>query len=198
MSSHHPHGELVNENVHHEESDINVRAIIAFVVVLAGITIGIQVAMIGLFKLFDTIETRTQPVVTPLAAGPAQVADFPAPSLQTTPWTDLQMLRASETDYLNGYGWVDESGGIARIPIDRAKAMLLQKGIPVRAGAADPVEGTHVASTGESNGGRLLKAGGADLSGAPAPAANPAVPPVNATMPPTTTTDTPRKPGGGL
>jgi hypothetical protein len=170
MSSHpHSHGELVNENVQHESSDINVRAIITFMVALFAITIAIQAAMVGLFWLFNKVEDKTQPQVSAFTPGPAQVADFPSPSLQTTPWTDLQKLRASETEYLNGYGWVDQNAGIARIPIDRAKALLLQKGIPVRAGAAiDPTEGTHYASTGESNGGRWLKAGGADESGAPA------------------------------
>src|SRR5689334_23020836 len=133
MSAHpHPHGDLVNENVHHEESDINVRAIITFVVVLTVICLGIQVAMFGLFALFDKIEDKTQPQTSPLTRPAAQVSDFPAPSLQTTPWTDLRKLRGSEAEYLHSYGWVDESAGIARIPIDKAKAMLLQKGLPVR------------------------------------------------------------------
>jgi hypothetical protein len=203
MSSQHPHGELVNENVHHEESDINVRAIITFVVVLTVVTVGIQIAMVGLFKVYNTIENRTEPVVSPLTPGPAQVSDFPSPSLQTTPWTDLQKLRASEHDFLNSYGWVDQSAGIARVPIDKAKAMLLQKGLPVRPDAnSDASEGTHVAATGESNGGRKLPGGQADTSGAAAPAANPAAPPVNATMPPAGKAgDTPpksTKAGGGL
>jgi len=184
MSSQHPHGELANENVTHEESDINVHAIITFVVVLAGITIAIQIAMIGLFKLFNTIETKTAATVSPLTPGPAQVGDFPSPSLQTTPWTDLERLRAGEYTYLHSYGWVDESGGVARIPIDKAKAMLLQKGLPVRADAVtDPTEGTHYYSTGESSGGRNLKAAGADLSGGAAAPVPPATP-TNATMPP--------------
>ena len=169
MASHpHSHGELANENVQHETSDINVRAIVAFMVALFAITIAVQAAMVGLFWLFNKGEDKSQPQVSALTPGPAQVADFPSPSLQTTPWTDLQKLRAGETEYLNGYGWVDQNAGIARIPIERAKALLLQKGIPVRAGATDPSEGTHYASTGESNGGRTLKAGGADESGAPA------------------------------
>ena len=207
MSSHpHPHGELVNENVHHEESDINVRAIITFVVVLTVVTVAIQIAMIGLFKVYNTIENKTQPVVSPLTAGPAQVADFPSPSLQTTPWTDLQKLRASEHDYLNSYGWIDESAGLARVPIDKAKAMLLQKGLPVRPDASvDASEGTHVAATGESNSGRKLPGGQADASGPAAPAVNPAAPPVNATMPPAgkggdaaPKSPQPTKAGGGL
>jgi hypothetical protein len=60
----------------------------------------------------------------------------------------------------------------------------------------DATEGTHYFSTGESSGGRNLKAGGADLSGPSAPAANPAAPPANLTMPPTTPVV--KKAGGGL
>ena len=175
MSSHHPHGELVNENVHHEESDINVRAIITFVVVLAVVTVTIQIATYGFFLLLNKIEDKTQPSVSPLTAAAAvKGADFPAPGLQTTPWTDLKKLRAEEAAHLEGYAWVDESAGIGRIPIARAKALLLEKGIPVRAEAADAAQGTRVASTGESSGGRNLTAGHADGSGPSAPAAPPA------------------------
>ena len=193
MSEHpHPHGELVNENVHHEESDINIRAIITFVVVLTTVALGIHVAMYGLFKVLDTIEDRSQPAVSPVARPGAemtttQVTGFPAPSLQQTPWDDLKKLRAEETAYLHGYGWVDQGAGIGRIPIDRAKALLLEKGLPVRPDAADPSEGTHVAATGESAGGRNLAAGGPDRS---TPGAPPATPPAAAPAAPV-------KPGGG-
>jgi len=67
MSAHpqHPHGELVNENVHHEESDINVRAIVTFIVVLAAVVLAMNALCLGLFKLLDKIEDKTQPVVSP-------------------------------------------------------------------------------------------------------------------------------------
>jgi len=172
--SHHPHGELVNENVHHEESDINVRAIITFIVVLAVVVLSMNVLCYGLFKLFNTIEDKTQPNVSPLAAKPAtKGSEFPAPSLQETPWLDLTKLRAEEAAYLHGYGWVDQTAGIGRIPIDRAKALLLQKGLPVRPEPVDEHAGTRVASTGESSGGRNLPGGGADKSG---PGASPTPP----------------------
>jgi hypothetical protein len=168
----HPHGELVNENVHHEARDINIRAIITFVVVLTVVALGIHVAMYGLFKLLDTIEDRSQPAVSPIARPAAQmtttqVTGFPSPSLQQTPWDDLKKLRAEETAYLHGYGWVDQGAGIGRIPIDRAKALLLERGLPVRPDAADPSEGTHVAATGESTGGRNLPGGLPDKSSSP-------------------------------
>ena len=61
MSSHpQPHGDLANENVHHEESDINVRSIVTFIVVLTVISLSINVAMIGLFKVFNKIEDKNR------------------------------------------------------------------------------------------------------------------------------------------
>ena len=56
MSSHHAghdHGDLHNPDVHHEESDINVRAIIWFVVVLTAIVLSMNVSMLGMFKLLQ-------------------------------------------------------------------------------------------------------------------------------------------------
>jgi hypothetical protein len=37
-------------------------------------------------------------------------------------------LRLGETEKLTSYGWVDKEGGIARIPIDRAMEVMLQRG----------------------------------------------------------------------
>lgn len=201
------HGNLENADTHHETSDINVRAIIWFVVVLTGIVLAMNVSMYGLLRVLQHYERKNEPYVTPLAPAAAQPGDFPAPSLQTTPWTDLHTFRADQQNYLNGYGWVDEKLGIARIPIAKAKEMLLQRGIPVRPELADPAEGTHVAATGESNSGRMIPAGQADRSSVPvaAPAnsgaAAPAAPQGSAVNPAQGTGSTgpaPKKPGGGV
>jgi hypothetical protein len=178
MASHdpalHPHGDLVNEDVQHEKSDIDVRALMWFVVVLTAIVIAVDVVCLGMFKLMNRYEASNEPYTTPLAsAGQAP----PEPRLQTTPWTDLGHLRAQEQQYLNSYGWVDEKLGVARIPIAKAKEMLLQRGIPVRPELADATEGTHVAAGGESNGGRTLPAGQPDKSTPPPAAAPPAAAP---------------------
>jgi len=140
--------------------------------------------MWGMFLGLDWYERKNEPYVTPLAR-PAGEA-FPAPTLQTTPWTDLRTFQAEQHKHLQTYGWVDEKLGIARIPIAKAKEMLLQRGLPVRPELAGETEGTNVAATGESSGGRLLPAGQPDKSSA-APPQTPAaaVPPV------------PVKPGGG-
>src|SRR5436190_7855681 len=129
-----------------------------------------QAVTYGLFFVFNTIETKEDPPVSPLAAPAGQTP--PEPRLQTTPWADLKQLRAQETQSLHSYGWVDQQAGVARVPIDKAKALLLQKGLPVRPESSDPAEGTRVAATGESSGGRNLPAGAADTS-TPAPPAAP-------------------------
>lgn len=188
MSSHHPHGDLDNPEIVHEASDVNVRAIIWFVVVLTAIVLAVDVAMYGLFKVLDHYEVKNEPAVSPLlmVPAPAKGGPMPSPGLQTTPWVDLKEFKAEQTAYLHGYGWVDERAGIARVPIEKAKALLLKQGLPVRPELADALDGTHVAAGGESNGGRTLPAGGPDKSSpVPPPATAPAAPVA------------PIKPGGG-
>jgi hypothetical protein len=170
----HPHGELHNPDTAHETVDISMRGIVSFVILLAVVTLAIQGAMYGVFRVFDRMEAASDSGVPPLAT-PANQA--PAdPRLQTTPWADLKTLHAQESSYLHGYGWIDQPAGVAHISIDRAKELLLQRGLPVRPGPVDSTEGTSFAATGESSGGRNLPAGGPDNSAAAAPAAAPKLP----------------------
>jgi hypothetical protein len=81
------------------------------------------------------------------------------------------------------------------VPIEKAKALLLKQGLPVRPELADALEGTAVAAGGESNGGRSIPAGQPDKSTpAAAPAPSAATPPGTAPAGPVA----PTKPGGGL
>src|SRR5262245_10297576 len=111
---HHSHGELHNVDTAHEATDINISAIVAFLALLTGITLAIQPAMSGMVTVLDKVETPADPVVSPVATPADQPP--PQPQLQTTPWTDLKKLRADESAYLHGYGWVDQQAGVARIP----------------------------------------------------------------------------------
>lgn len=62
----------------------------------------------------------------------------------------LEELRAGEKTLMQKYEWIDESAGIARIPIDRAMEILAKKRLPVRdlsgggAGRDQRSEKTHV------------------------------------------------------
>src|SRR6478672_5733598 len=114
MSSHeqagHPHGDLVNQDVHHEESDINVRALLWFVIILTVIVLGVDVVCWGMFKLMNRYEATHDAFMTPLAVPVGEKP--PEPRLQETPWADLKAWRAQQEQYLNGYGWVDERMGV--------------------------------------------------------------------------------------
>jgi hypothetical protein len=55
--------------------------------------------------------------------------------LQIHPAHYLEQLRQGEDEKLNSYGWVDQKAGTVRIPIDRAMDLLIEKGLPVRAGS---------------------------------------------------------------
>ncbi|HEU4387604.1 MAG TPA: hypothetical protein VFV34_07390, partial [Blastocatellia bacterium] len=54
------------------------------------------------------------------------------PGHKSLPQADMKDLRQSQEALLSSYGWVDQQAGIARIPIERAKELLLQKGLPSR------------------------------------------------------------------
>ncbi len=90
----------------------------------------------GVFKFFDTQETSANRAAQrfPLAAGVQRPQ--PTPALQTQPFRDVYMLRSEEAAKLQNYGWIDKDGGIARVPIDKAMDLLLQRGLPVRTDAA--------------------------------------------------------------
>jgi hypothetical protein len=54
----------------------------------------------------------------------------PPPRLQVDPRQQLLDLRAEEAQVLATYGWVDETRGLARVPIDRAMDLLVEQGLP--------------------------------------------------------------------
>ena len=97
------------------------------------------VIVYGTFWFFENQTTTADAVAQkyPLAVG--QEKSPPAPNLQTQPFKDVYMLRKGEAEKLDSYGWVDKEGGIARIPVDRAMEVLLQRGFPSRADGGDGV-----------------------------------------------------------
>jgi len=76
-------------------------------------------------------EAAREPRMFPLSAAQQQQLP-PEPRLQTNPQGDLRQLRAREDEALRGYGWVDKNAGVARIPIEEAMKIVVQRGVPVR------------------------------------------------------------------
>ena len=91
----------------------------------------------GVFYFFEGREKTANALAQqyPLAVGTHR--EPPAPNLQRQPFKDAYMLHQAENEKLASYGWVDKDGGVARIPIDRAMEVMLQKGFPARAEGGD-------------------------------------------------------------
>jgi hypothetical protein len=166
--AHHDHlyddASLHNEDVAHEHSDVNVRALLMFCFGLMAVTAVVMVAMWGLFVVFEGQAAANDPVITPLAQPAGQLP--PEPRLLTDEPQNLQQFRTQEEQTLKGIG--------------DAKKRLLEQGLPVRPGApADPWMGTRSPSRGEASSGRAIPV----RPGAMAPA-QPAAEPKGPAVPP--------------
>ena len=56
----------------------------------------------------------------------------PTPALLVREPINLETLRAHEHDVLTTYGWADKNTGAIRIPIERAKDLIIERGLPTR------------------------------------------------------------------
>jgi hypothetical protein len=126
-----------------ERQDLQPSGILYF---LLTIVVGIVICVVllkGLFAVLDHREKAEQPPVNPLvtnvpedtrhiAPGYPQSA-FPNPKLEEDERGQLNGIRFTEDQMLDGYGWVDEKAGTVHIPIERAMDLLVQRGLPVRA-----------------------------------------------------------------
>jgi hypothetical protein len=123
--------EVHNPDVHHEGSDVNVRAILGFAAGLLIVGVAIHLLVWGLFRYFEGREERRVITAYPLAAGGGMRLP-PEPRLQTNPRQDLRDLRTREDELLNSYNWVDKDAGIVRIPISEAMRLVVERGFPVQ------------------------------------------------------------------
>ena len=121
----------------HEHTDIDVQVGYKFGLWLA-VSMLISIGIVtGAFYFFEGQEKSANALAQkyPLAVG--QSKQPPTPNLQNQPFKDLYTLRQGEMEKLSSYGWVDKEGGIARLPIDRAMEVMLERGFPARAGGGN-------------------------------------------------------------
>lgn len=116
--------------VGHETQDVNIGAVGKFgigLVIMTVISIGL---VIGVFQFFNTRDGRESQMVDPVKL-------FPSPQLLPNEPRGLAEFRAEEAKVLNGYGWVDQSKGVVRIPVNQAMDLLVKRGVPTRQAAAE-------------------------------------------------------------
>jgi hypothetical protein len=152
---HYTDEEMHNEDVAHEHSDVTMHTILAYgaaILALVAISAGL---MYGLFVVFEKQAEARDPQPSPVAA-PADQAPQ-GPQLLTNEPSNLRQFRQEETSKLDGGGWMDQKAGLAHVPIDVAKKLVLQHGLPARqATPEEATEGTHAPAYGEASGGRKI------------------------------------------
>jgi len=113
-----------------------------FVVILTVTTLFCMALVWGVFEMMSS-NAASRDVARPAVAGPAVTpaiadgrivgsTDRPGPDMLVVEPTNLAAFRAREEAELTSYGWVDENAQIVRIPIERAKELMLERGFPTR------------------------------------------------------------------
>jgi hypothetical protein len=119
-----------------EGDGISYPGIVWFVAILAITTIVSQLLMVATFKWLDHDFKAADAPRAPLAAPIGQLPPSPNLLYLSTPLQfsepgNLEQFREKEDAILKGYSY-DKASGAAQIPIDRAKDLLLQRGLPTR------------------------------------------------------------------
>ncbi len=104
-----------------EPRDANTRSIGTVMVVAVAL---IAASITGLFVLLGSFH-RADRATPPLTAQQRAPIAPPGPPLQANPQYDLASLGKRETGLLNTYQWLSPEHTAARIPIDRAMAMVV-------------------------------------------------------------------------
>lgn len=137
-----------------EGDGVNYQGIAWFVVILVGTVVFCQVFVWGLFVFTENRLVQSEVARTPLAAAPAEPSiqngqlhpgsdSVTGPVLLVDEPMGLKQFRADQDERLRTYGWVNQGAEVVRLPIDRAKTLVLERGLPSRAPAdapAAPVE----------------------------------------------------------
>ena len=129
---------VLNPDISHEKSDVNVGLLAKFILALFIGTVVVLLAMFGLYKYFDKREERQELPPASLVVAPGTRIYPPEPRLQGAPGSnnipsmlpldDIAAYRSQIDTRLNSYGWVDQSSGIARIPIGEAMKLVAARG----------------------------------------------------------------------
>jgi hypothetical protein len=118
-----PHG---SSQGGYEKSDLRPKPIVIFGAILGVVMLLAFVATYGMIHVLGWWDRpRLETPASPLATR----AVPPEPRLQIEAPTDLKRLQATEHEVLMTYAWVSKEAGIARIPIERAMQLVLERGL---------------------------------------------------------------------
>jgi hypothetical protein len=107
----------------HEKTDMDPKYALYFAAALAVVVAATSLGLWWMFNRFEEQQARRQ-------SRPAQVETEkprPEPRLQISPQGDLEEMRRQENEILSTYRWIDRDSGTARIPIERAMQLFIER-----------------------------------------------------------------------
>ena len=127
----------------YETRDASIRAIMIFMVALFVVGGSIHLVVWGLMRGFEHRNAAEDLAPSPFANDHAPVPEprlQPSIGHQSLPHEDVDALRERWRRELSSYGPVDGEPGRARIPVQRAMDMMIERGLPAAAArpAAQP------------------------------------------------------------
>lgn len=142
---HHSHGEDGPGPINHETTDISLEGIGRILIGFAVLMLLVTGAMWWTFRVLDRRihvsteavapmadrQTDARPTLTDTANDMERLGRTPAgPKLLTDEPAFLSQYQTDQQRALATYGWTDKATGVVRIPIDRAKQLIVERGLP--------------------------------------------------------------------
>ncbi|HVS01187.1 MAG TPA: hypothetical protein VMT16_00310, partial [Thermoanaerobaculia bacterium] len=139
MSAPGDHRPAAEHGVEHQpfDAEIRIRTILWIGAGLGGLAILGALVGWGLLVMLRGWHQRAEPPA-PVIPEARQAPMVPGPRLLATPERELAALRAAEEEALHAYRWLDQQGGVASIPVERAIELALERGIPAAPVAGAP------------------------------------------------------------
>ena len=107
----------------HEKTDMDPKVVLYFASALVAGLIGIH---LGLWWMFHQLEQQQARRDTGRSLVNV-IEPTPEPRLQINPQDDLEELMRQENEILTTYRWIDREKGTARIPVERAMQLFIQR-----------------------------------------------------------------------
>lgn len=137
-TGHHPGAEPVHDTVSFETRDVKARTIYGYLIALGISVILSYVVCIFVLRATSGIAARSDTPPPPVREqlGRDYRTMPPEPRLQgvpghtTDPQLDLRTKLLEDTEANEKAGWIDQTSGIAQIPVEDAMKMIAEKGLP--------------------------------------------------------------------
>lgn len=159
---HSSHGDDGAAPLNHETTDISLEGVGKLTIGFAIILFVVTAVMYGTYRMLDARSVQndttaeraadlgrtksiTRPTLLDTPNGLDQMGRTPAgPKLLTNEPLWLAEIKKTQQEALTTYGWVNKDAGTVRLPIERAKQLIAERGLPKAAvtDAAAPADGT--------------------------------------------------------